>query len=68
MYILIKIGNNGLKTPELVSKRKYKLEKYLKNEGYYKSRKLKRYIKDKTVKISGGSGTDFIINKIKEIN
>ncbi len=67
MYVLIKTGSNNSKNIELVSKRKKYLEEYIKKKGYYYSKKLNRYIDDKTSGIKGGSGNDYLINLIDEI-
>ena len=67
MYILIRIGTNDSRTVELVSREKKRLEAHIKEKGFYWSKKVIRYIDDKTSGISGGSGTDYIINKIEEI-
>jgi len=49
-----------------VSKRKTNLEFFIKKKGFYWSRKLRRYIDDKTAGF-GGSGTEYFIEKVKEI-
>ena len=67
MYVLIYIGQHGKRIVELVSKTKSKLENYIKDKGFYYSKKCDRYIDDKNCGISGGSGTDYIIEKINEI-
>ncbi len=67
MYLLVRIGINGFRSSEFVSKEKNKLENYLKGLGFYWSNKINRYIDDKNSGISGGSGTDYIIEKIDEL-
>ena len=64
MYLLIRIGTNDTRSYELVSKTKKKLVEYLKEKGYYYSKKCRRYINDKNCGISGGSGTDYLISEI----
>ena len=64
MYILIEVGINGIRTNELVANTKAEIEQYLKDKGYYFSKKAGRYIDDKTVKIYGGSGIDYEIHQI----
>lgn len=68
MYILIRIGTNDSRNVELVSRTKKKLEDYIKEKGFYWSKKLNRYIDDKTSGIDGGSGCDYIIRKIEFLN
>ena len=67
MYILISIGINDFRYNQFVSKRKYTIVKHLKANGYYWSKKLKRYINDRTIKVDGGSGNDYIIEQIDEL-
>ena len=67
MYILIRIGTNDTRLSEKVSKTKKSLEDYIKQNGFYWSKKIGRYINDKTTGICGGSGTDYIIEEIDEI-
>ena len=67
MYILIKIGTNDTRLSEKVSKTKKSLEDYIKSNGFYWSKKIGRYVDDKTTGIRGGSGTDYIIEEIDEI-
>lgn len=67
MYILIRIATNDIRHNELGSKKKSKLEKHIKEKGFYFSKTVGRYIDDRTVKIPGGSGTDYVIEKIEEI-
>ena len=68
MYILIEISTDDFRNNELMSStKKKKIEDYLSNKGYYFSKPHNRYINDKTVKIQGGSGIDYIINKIRVI-
>jgi hypothetical protein len=67
MYILIRIGTNDSRTVESVSKTKQKLVTHIKEKGFYWSKKLNRYIDDKTSGIDGGRGTDYVINEIQEI-
>lgn len=67
MYILIHIGTNDFRYNERVSKHKNKLIEYLKEKGFYWSKINGRFVDDKTVKIDGGSGTDYIIRKVEEI-
>ena len=67
MYILIHIGTNNVRWTERVSKQKKKLIEYLKDRGFYWSKKNGRYVDDKTIKIDGGSGTDYIIRKVEEL-
>ena len=62
MYILIELRINGIESNELVSKHKGKLVRYLKEKGYYFSKKYGIYI-SKDIE----SVTDFKIEKIKEI-
>lgn len=64
MYILIRIGANDTRSAEMVSKHKSKLVQYLKEKGYYFGKGMQRYIDDKTSGIDGGSGTDYLIQKI----
>lgn len=67
MYILISITTNDFRLNQMVSKRKSIIVKYLKTNGYYWSKKLKRYIDDKTSGEYGGSGCDYVIEQIDEI-
>ena len=67
MYILNQIDYHGFAQPQVISKRKKKLVQYLKDRGYYWSKKIGRYIDDKTTKLQGGSGIDYSIEKIDEI-
>ena len=67
MYILIRIGTNDSRRVELVSRTKKKLEDYIKEKGFYWSKKLNRYIDDKTSGIDGGSGIDYLINSVYEL-
>jgi hypothetical protein len=68
MYVLIRIGANDSRSIELASKTKSKLEKHIKENGYYWSKKANRYIDDKTSGIDGGSGKDYIIQSVKCID
>ena len=67
MYLLIRIGTNDFRTSELVSKSKKKIENHIKEKGFYWSKKCNRYIDDKNCGISGGSGTDYLIELIDEL-
>ena len=67
MYILIRIGTNDTRWNEKVSKTKKALEEYIKPKGFYWSKKIGRYVDDKTTGISGGSGADYIIEQVDEI-
>lgn len=67
MYMLIRIGTNDSKSVELVSRTKKKLEDHIKEKGFYWSKKVNRYIDDKTSGIDGGSGTDYLINSVDEL-
>lgn len=67
MYILIRIGTNDTRWNEKVSKTKKALEEYIKPKGFYWSKKICRYVDDKTTGISGGSGADYIIEQVDEI-
>jgi hypothetical protein len=67
MYVLIRIGTNDSRSSEFVSKTKKKLENYIKELGFYWSKKIGRYVDDKTTGISGGSGIDYIIDEIDEL-
>jgi len=67
MYLLISIGKNDSRHTKLVSRTKKKLEDHIKEKGFYWSKKCKRYIDDKTSRIDGGSGTDYIIQEITEL-
>ena len=67
MFALIRIGTNDSRKLWKVSKRKSKLESYIKEKGYYWSKKNGRYVDDKNCGIDGGSGTDYIINRVHEI-
>ena len=64
IYSLIEIRRNDIRETVMVSEKKKKLVDYINEKGYYFSRACKRYIDDKTVKIKGGSGIDYIIKKI----
>ena len=67
MYILIRIGLNDSRSAEMVSKHKNKLVAHIKEKGYYFGKGAQRYIDDKTSGINGGSGVDYLINKIDEL-
>ena len=67
MYMLIRIGTNDSRSVELVSRTKRKLEDHIKEEGFYWSKKVNRYIDDKTSGIDGGSGTDYLIHSVDEL-
>lgn len=67
MYVLISISGDDFRYNELISSTKKKIEDYLKGKGYYFSKINNRYVDDKNVKIKGGSGTDYIINKVRVI-
>jgi len=67
MYMLIRIGTNDSRSVELVSKVKSKLENRIKEKGFYWSKKVNRYIDDKTSDIDGGSGTDYLIRAVEEL-
>lgn len=67
MYLLIRIGQNDIRTSELISKSKKKLENHIKVKGFYWSKNWNRYIDDKNCGISGGSGTDYLIELIDEL-
>jgi hypothetical protein len=67
MYLPIGIGTNDIRTNELVSKSKKTLENYIKEKGFYWSKKCNRYIDDINSGISGGSGTDYLIELIDEL-
>jgi len=67
MYILIRIGTNDKRWTERVSRTKKALEDYIKQKGFYWSKKIGRYIDDKTTGISGGSGTDYVIEQVDKI-
>ena len=67
MYMLIRIGTNNSKSVELVSRTKKKLEDHIKEKGFYWSKKVNRYIDDKTSGIDGGSGTDYLINSVDAV-
>jgi len=67
MYILIRIGVNGMRSNSMASKKKKYLMKHLKKKGYYWSEKYQKYIDDKTVKMKSGSGADYVIEEIDEI-
>ena len=67
MYVLIHIGCNGVERADMVSKTKKLLVEHLSSEGYYFSKPIGRYIDDRAVGISGGSGVDYYIRKIKEL-
>lgn len=62
MYILISITGN-YRRPSKVSKYKNRLVSYLKDNGFYYSKKWDRYINDK----NGGGGIDYKIEHIEEI-
>ncbi len=64
MYVLIEVGENGKRDAVLVSKTKKKLEKYIKDKGYYWSNKANCYIDDRTSGIEGGSGADYLISNV----
>ena len=64
MYLLTEITTNDRRSPILVSKTKKKLEQHIKDKGFYWSKKVGRYIDDNNTGILGGSGTDYIIEKI----
>ena len=65
--MLIRIGTNNSKSVELVSRTKKKLEDHIKEKGFYWSKKVNRYIDDKTSGIDGGSGTDYLINSVDAV-
>ena len=67
IYSLIEISRNDIRETTIVSEKKKKLVEYIKQKGYYFSKTCNRYIDDKTVKIKGGSGIDYIIQKIEFI-
>lgn len=67
MYILIRIGMNDIWWIEKVSRIKKVFEDYIKLKGFYWSKKIGRYIDDKIIGISGGSGIDYVIEKVDEI-
>lgn len=67
MYMLIRIGRNDSRSVEFVSRTKKKLEDYIKEKGFYWSKKANRYIDDKTSGIDGGSGTDYLIHSVDEL-
>jgi hypothetical protein len=67
MYLLIQIGLNGERDYVFASKTKVKLEDFLKDKGYYFSKRVGLYINDKTVNIKGGSGIDYDIKFITEL-
>jgi hypothetical protein len=67
MYLLTKISENDHRSVELVSKYKNKIVAYLKSHGYYYSKKINRYIDDRSCGIDGGSGTDYIIEDVHEL-
>ena len=67
MYILIRIGTNDTRWTEKVSKTKKALEDYIKPKGFCWRKKIGRYVDDKTTGISGGSGTDYVIEQVDEI-
>ena len=64
IYSLIEIRRNDIRETVMVSEKKKKLVDYINEKGYYFSKSCNRYIDDKTVKIKGGSGIDYIIEKI----
>ena len=66
MYILVRTGVNASRTNIAVAKTKKILEDSIKAEGYYWSKKVGKYIDDKTTGIKGGSGHDYIIEQIDE--
>jgi len=67
MYLLIRVKENNIRHNELVSKFKNKLVDHIKEKGYYWSKYNGCYIDDKNCGISGGSGSDYIIEKINEL-
>ena len=67
MYLLIEITTNDRRSSIIVSKTKKKLEQYVKDKGFYWSKSVGRYVDDKNTGILGGSGTDYIIEKIDEL-
>ena len=67
MYMLIRIGRNDSRSVELVSRTKKKLEDHIREKGFYWSKKVNRYIDDKTSGIDGGSGTDYLIHSVDEL-
>lgn len=67
MYLLVRIELNDVRSNMLISERKNKLEKYLKEKGFYWSKINGAYIDDKNNKTSNGSGADYIIEKIDKI-
>lgn len=67
MYMLIRIGTNNSRSVELVSRTKKKLEDHIREKGFYWSKKVNRYIDDKTSGIDGGSGTDYLIHSVDEL-
>ena len=67
MYILVRIGTNGFRSNEKVSRTKKKLEDHIKEKGFYWSKKANRYIDDKTSGVDGGGGTDYIITQCDEL-
>lgn len=67
MYVLIKISGDDDHGPTAVSAKKKLIVAKLKKNNYYWSPKLKRYINDKTAG-KGGSGADYIIQKIEVIS
>ena len=65
MWILIHIGRNDYRRNVCVSKTKKSLEEMVKEEGFYYSKKCRRYIDDKNTGYYGGSGAgDYLIEKI----
>jgi len=67
IYILIRIGTNDTRMNVKASRTKKRLEEYIKPKGFYWSKKIGRYVDDKTSGIPGGSGTDYIIEELEEI-
>ena len=61
LFILIRYISNGKQLNELVSDKKYKIEKWLKDNGYHWSKKINRYV----YKI--GIGDEFVIHTIEFI-
>ena len=67
MYVLIRIRTNDSRSSVFVSKTKKKLETHIKKLGVFWPKEIGRYIDDETIGISGGSGTEYIINQIDEL-
>lgn len=63
MYILIEIGTNDSRNTCKCSKKKKIIVEYLKEKGYYWSKKFNRYVDDK----NSGSGLDYEIKFIEEL-